>query len=719
VSEPTSRSSEPVQQDAPVEPVAETPTAAESPAEAVSEAPEAAVEADAAAEAPEVPAEAAPEDPAEELAVEEAPAAEAEAPAAEVTEVAEVAEEAPAEEAPAAEAEVPAEDAPAEEAPVAEAEVPAEDAPAEEAPVAEAEAEAEVAAEEAPAEEAVAEAEVAAEDAPAEAAPAAEEAPAAEAEVPAEEAPGGETPTAEAAAEGAPVAETPAEEAPAEEAPAAEAEATTEEATTEEAPTEVAPAPETTPAPKPATPKPSAIPSPAALARPRPPKPSASPAPAAQSAPATAPAPVVPAAADAVAHAEAEKFGRVDDEGNVYVRDSTGERVVGQFPGVTTEEALALYVRRYLDLSAKVGLFEARLESADLSVREIDQTLQKLTEETAEPAAVGDLDALRSRVEVLRGLSAERRAALEEARSAAKAEAVASRTSIVEAAEKIAATDPSKMQWRPAGEELRSLLDRWKDAQRSGPRIDRPTEESLWKRFSHARTAFDRERRHFFADLEQRNSAAKTEKEKLVSEAEALSTSTDWGYTAGAYRDLMTRWKAAGRASRKDDDALWARFRAAQDRFFEARDAENAVIDAEYGENLKVKEELLLEAEALVPVKDLNKAKAVLRNIQERWEEAGKVPRGDIQRVEGRLRAVETAIRDADQAQWKRSNPETRARAEGAAAQLEAAIEGLEADLAAAQAKGDKRKVSELEAAVAARRSWLEQVVKAAQDSRG
>ena len=526
-----------------------------------------------------------------------------------------------------------------------------------------------------------------------------------------------------------PVAETPtAADSPAEavsEAP----EAPVEPSTTQDAPEDAAeatsdapaeePAAEEAPTTRPAAPKPSSIPSPAALARPRPPKPGSPSAPLAQSTPAAATAPVVPAAADAAAHAEAEKFGRVDSEGTVYVHEAAGERVVGQFPGVTSEEALALYVRRYLDLSAKVGLFEARLESADLAVREIDQTLEKLTEETAEPAAVGNLDSLRDRVEVLRGRAAERRAALEEARSAAKAEAVGARTSIVEAAEKIAATDPSKMQWRPAGEELRSLLDRWKDTQRSGPRIDRPTEESLWKRFSHARTAFDRERRHFFADLEQRNSAARIEKEKLVSEAEALSTSTDWGYTAGAYRDLMTQWKAAGRASRKDDDALWARFRAAQDRFFQARDAENAVIDAEYGENLKVKETLLAEAEALLPVKDLNKAKAALRNLQERWEEAGKVPRGDIQRVEGRLRAVETAIREADQAQWKRSNPETRARAEGAAAQLEAAIEGLEAELADAQAKGDKRKVSDLEAAVAARRSWLEQVVRAAEDSKG
>lgn len=181
----------------------------------------------------------------------------------------------------------------------------------------------------------------------------------------------------------------------------------------------------------------------------------------------------------------------------------------------------------------------------------------------------------------------------------------------------------------------------------------------------------------------------------------------------------MARWKAAGRASRKDDDALWARFRAAQDTFFQARDAVNSATDAEYAANLEVKEALLTEAEALVPVKDLAAAKAALRDLQERWEEAGRVPRGDLQRVEGRLRAVENAVRDAEQAQWTRSNPETRARAEGAAAQLEAAIEALEADLAAAQSRGDARAVKEAETALAARRSWLEQVVRAAEDSRG
>ncbi|MGN0111485.1 MAG: DUF349 domain-containing protein, partial [Cellulosimicrobium funkei] len=472
-------------------------------------------------------------------------------------------------------------------------------------------------------------------------------------------------------------------------------------------------------APRPAAPRPGPRPKPSAL--PHPPRKPAAPAAGAPAAAAVVPeVPAVPALADDSAAAKAAAaFGRVDEDGTVYVRESAGERSVGQFPGVGADEALTLYVRRYLDLQAKVALFEARLTSTDLSVKEIDQTIARLTEETAEPSAVGDLDGLRAQVESLRGAAAERRAQLEAERAAAKAAALEARTEIIEAAEKIAATDPSRMQWRPAGEELRGLLERWKEAQRSGPRIDRASEEALWKRFSHARTAFDRERRHYFAELEQRNASAKAAKEKLVAEAEALSSSTDWGPTAGAYRDLMARWKAAGRASRKDDDALWARFRAAQDTFFQARDAVNSATDAEYAANLEVKEALLTEAEALVPVKDLAAAKAALRDLQERWEEAGRVPRGDLQRVEGRLRAVENAVRDAEQAQWTRSNPETRARAEGAAAQLEAAIEALEADLAAAQSRGDARAVKEAETALAARRSWLEQVVRAAEDSRG
>ncbi|HLS24896.1 MAG TPA: DUF349 domain-containing protein [Beutenbergiaceae bacterium] len=467
-----------------------------------------------------------------------------------------------------------------------------------------------------------------------------------------------------------------------------------------------------------AGPRPFPVPKPSALARPKPA--------AAVVAPTPAPVPVAPAQGESTGGAEAPldpeevaaaaAFGKVDDDGTVSVRDGEDYRVVGQYPGVSEEEALRLYIRRFLDLKAQVDLFSARL--GQLGVKDLDSTLTSLTEAVAEPAVVGDIHGLRERVAALQGRVSERKEEIASERAAAKERALTERTAIVERAEKIAAREPHRIQWRQDGQRLRQLLEEWKQAQRSGPRLDRNTEDGLWKRFSAARTQFDRVRRQHFAELDRTHAEAKAKKEKLIAEAEALSSSRDWGPTSAAYRDLMDRWKRAGRASRKDDDALWARFRAAQDVFFEARNAANAALDAEYAENLKVKEQLLEEAEALVPVRDLDKAKAALRDIQDRWDEAGKVPRGDIGRVEGRLRAVEQAIRDVEQEQWRKSNPRVRARAEGAAAQLEESIQALERDLAAARESGDEAAISRASDALEARKAWLEQVLQAADDAR-
>lgn len=465
---------------------------------------------------------------------------------------------------------------------------------------------------------------------------------------------------------------------------------------------EPAPQPVPEPAPKPA-PQQGGRPTPASI-RPKPGPPTGRPSPAA----AAAPQPAVVPTVDPHAAAEAARWGRVDSDGTVYVREAAGDRVVGQYTGADPDEALDLYVTRFLDLQAQVSLFETRLPQ--LSPKEIDQTLASLGEALDQPAAVGDLDGLRRRLEVATEAAEERRRQAAAEREAARARAVAEREAIVEQAEQIAEQDPQRTQWKQSGQRLRDLLEEWKQSQRSGPRLDRSTEETLWKRFSHARTAFDRHRRQFFSELDAKQKAAKEVKERLIARAEELSSSTDWGRTTAAYRQLMDEWKAAGRAARKEDDALWARFRAAQQVFFDARNAQNAEIDAEYRENLAAKEELLTQAEGLLPVTDHRAARAALRPIQDRWEQIGRVPRGDVQRVEGRLRAVEQAVRDAEQAEWKQSDPEVQARAEGAAAQLHEAIAQLESELDQARAQGDEKRIAEAETALEARRTWLDQV---------
>jgi hypothetical protein len=252
---------------------------------------------------------------------------------------------------------------------------------------------------------------------------------------------------------------------------------------------------------------------------------------------------------------------------------------------------------------------------------------------------------------------------------------------------------------------MRQLLEEWKAA----PRADRAVETALWKRLSAARNAFAKRRKAYFAGLEEEREEAKSRKEKLVVEAEALAASTDWGPTAAAYRDLMRAWKAAGRAGRTDEEELWGRFKAAQDQFFAERSNVFSAKENELREHAAVKSALLEEAGQLVPVTNVRAARAALRSIQERWEQAGSVPREAHDRLEQGLRRIEDAVRKAEDAQWRRSNPEALARAQGTVEQIRTALASLEERRAKAEQRGDTRAATEATEAIAARQSWLEE----------
>jgi hypothetical protein len=413
--------------------------------------------------------------------------------------------------------------------------------------------------------------------------------------------------------------------------------------------------------------------------RPQPPKPAAPPA----ARPASDPTP----------------WGRVDEDGAVWVRTADGERPVGSFPGATPEEALAYFGRKYDELLSQVELLEQRVQGTDLSPGDAQTSVERLSVAVIGAQAVGDLDGLRRRLDELLPAIEQRRAQLEKQRARKRAAAHRTKERIVGEAEALGTSSD----WKVSGDKLRTLLEDWKRA----PRLERGADDALWQRFSAARTTFDKRRRQHFAALDAQRQESQARKERLIDEAEKIADSREWGPTGARFRDLMKEWKTSGRARRDIDDQLWARFRAAQDRFFEARKAVFAERDAELTENLAKKEALAEEAERMLPVQDLGAAKEGLRRVQERWESIGHVPRDARERVEGRLRRVEQALRDSEESRWRRSNPEARARAEGAVDQLQAVIAKLESDMAAARASGDDRRTAEAEAALVARRSWL------------
>ncbi|MDJ0315934.1 DUF349 domain-containing protein [Arthrobacter antibioticus] len=459
---------------------------------------------------------------------------------------------------------------------------------------------------------------------------------------------------------------------------------------------------------------------PAAPAKPRVPAPSPSPAAFAArpkvAATAQAPAPGAPAAAVPVVDlVEAAKFGRAEEDGHVFLLLDGEEFPVGQYPGASKDEALAYFARKFDDILAQITLLEQRVE-AKAATTDMHKTVGHLREQLGERTAVGDVNAALTRLVTLEASIKALAGAERATHDAARAVELAAREAIVAEAEGIAGEDPAAIQWKVSSARMNELFESWKQAQKSGMRLGRATEEGLWKRFRSARTVFDRHRRAYFSQLDNNNAAAKTAKEALIEAAEQLSSSTDWGFAAGEYRRLMDQWKSSPRASRKDDDALWARFRGAQDKFFAARQGANNALDEEFGANLVVKEALILEAQALLPIKDLNTAKKSLQNIRDRWEVAGKVPRDDMQRVEAGMRKVEDAVRAADEDNWRRSDPEAKARTSSALSQLEATIAGLREDLEKAQKAGDARKVAKATEALEARELWLEQIQKAAAD---
>ncbi|WP_018658000.1 DUF349 domain-containing protein [Actinomadura flavalba] len=395
-----------------------------------------------------------------------------------------------------------------------------------------------------------------------------------------------------------------------------------------------------------------------------------------------------------------DPWGRVDDDGTVYVKTAEGERVVGSWQAGAPEEALGYFKRKFDALATEIGLLEQRIKTTDLQPQQAEQSVQRLRESVTGANAVGDLAALERRLDALDALVGKRREEVKAKREQSRTEAREVKERIVAEAERIA---EHETHWKNGGERLRALVEEWKAADR----IDRPTETSLWKRLSAARNAFTKRRKAYFATLDDQRDAARRDKERIVADAEALSGSTDWGDTAAAYRDLMRRWKQAGRASRETEDELWARFKGAQDTFFAARGAAFAERDAEFAGNAEEKERILADAEKLLPVRDARQARASLRLVQERWEAAGMVPREQRDRLEGRLRKIEEAVRGAEETEWRRTNPEARARAEATVAQLRTSIEQLEKRRDKARENGREKDVKEAEEALTARRAWL------------
>jgi len=368
----------------------------------------------------------------------------------------------------------------------------------------------------------------------------------------------------------------------------------------------------------------------------------------------------IPTSAASALIGDPAKFGYVAPDGTVFVKTSTGDKAVGSYPGKSAEEALAYFVRKFEAVASEIALLAARITSGAMVPSDALASVKKLRDQVKEINAVGDLEALLSE------------------------------------------------SWKTTGDRLKELLTEWKSA----PRLDKKTDTDLWKRFSASRNKFDKRRRTHFANLEATTSVVTDAKKNLVAEAEKLATSTDWVATAKAYKSLMDQWKAAGRGKPSDDAKLWARFKKAQDQFFQAKGVDLEKREVTMTANLAKREELIVQIEALVPFTDVKDAKNKFRDLARSWEKIGMTNRDKRAALDARVSKVEEAIKSAEAEIWRKTDPAAKARAAEVVTQLQGAIDNYEKIAAKATSAGNAKKAAEALESAAARRTWLEEAQK-------
>lgn len=412
-----------------------------------------------------------------------------------------------------------------------------------------------------------------------------------------------------------------------------------------------------------------------------------------------------PSAASALI-GDPSSFGRVAEDGTVFVRTSQGEKAVGSYPGKSPEEALAYFVRKFEALASEVALTAARITSGAMVPQDAYETVKKLRQQVSDLNGVGNLEALAQSVEQIEPLIEGHREAYEAKKAADDAAKAARREQIIVEKEKIVAEAESlalSESWKVTGDRLKTLLDEWKAA----PRLDKKTDGDFWKRFSASRNKFDKRRRQHFSQLETLTAKVSADKEAIIKEAESLVTSTDWVATARRFKVLMDQWKAAGRGKRADDVKLWNRFKSAQDAFFAAKNADLEKREGAMGENLAKREALMPKIEAILPFSDVKAAKSAFREVMREWEKIGITQRDKRAALEARIKVVEDAIKAAEAEIWRKSDPGAKARAAEVVAQLNESIATYEKAAAKAEASGNAKKANEARESAAARKVWL------------
>jgi hypothetical protein len=189
--------------------------------------------------------------------------------------------------------------------------------------------------------------------------------------------------------------------------------------------------------------------------------------------------------------------------------------------------------------------------------------------------------------------------------------------------------------------QLQKLHDRWREI---GP-VPRENKDDIWERFKASTAKINKKHQEYFEDRKSEQKNNLDAKRALCEQVEEineqnLDTHKEWGEKSKEVVNLQKVWRTIGFAPRKDNNKIYKRFREACDAFFDAKREFYSKNKELQQNNLQLKTELCMQAEALKDSSDWRKTTQDLINIQKQWKEIGPVPRKNSDVLWKRFRAA-------------------------------------------------------------------------------
>ena len=189
-------------------------------------------------------------------------------------------------------------------------------------------------------------------------------------------------------------------------------------------------------------------------------------------------------------------------------------------------------------------------------------------------------------------------------------------------------------EYNKISDQLTELLKVWKTLGAAPPKVN----EEIWSRFKGALDKFFEKKKEFFSKVKEEQQNNYNQKLNLIIQAEAIAERTDWRAATDAIIALQQEWKKIGTTSRKHSEALWKRFRAACDKFFEAKAKYFGNVEENETENLRKKEDLIQRILNFEFGDDKNANLEAMSAFQREWTEIGYVPRKEKDRIHAAYR---------------------------------------------------------------------------------